>query len=169
MSTFSSVRRQVFFSFHYKPDNWRAAEVRNIGVVEGNTPVSDNDWETVTQGGDAAIRNWISSQMHGTSCAVVLIGSQTAGRQWIKYEIEKAWRDGKGLVGIHIHNLKDRNGNQSTKGANPFYSVIVNGRSLSPIVKAYDPPYKGSTDVYAHIKDNIGDWIEDGIRIRDRY
>ena len=169
MSSFSSVRRKVFFSFHYKPDNWRAAEVRNIGAVEGNTPVSDNDWETVTRGGDAAIRNWISRQMHGKSCAVVLIGSQTAGRKWIKYEIEKAWSDGKGLLGIHIHNLKDRNGNQSTKGANPFYSVIVNGKRLSTIVKAYDPPYKRSTNVYAHIKDNIGEWVEEGIRIRRRY
>lgn len=38
------MARRVFFSFHYKPDNWRAAQVRNAGVVEGNTPVSDNDW-----------------------------------------------------------------------------------------------------------------------------
>ena len=38
-------KRGTFFSFHYKPDNWRAAQVRNMGVVEGNSPVSDNDWE----------------------------------------------------------------------------------------------------------------------------
>ena len=42
------AKRRTFFSFHYKPDNWRAAKVRNMGVVEGNSPVSDNDWETVT-------------------------------------------------------------------------------------------------------------------------
>jgi hypothetical protein len=36
-----------FFSFHYQPDNWRAPQVRNIGVVEGNQPVRDNDWETI--------------------------------------------------------------------------------------------------------------------------
>ena len=34
--------RKVFFSFHYKRDNWRAAQVRNIGVIEGNKTVSDN-------------------------------------------------------------------------------------------------------------------------------
>ena len=41
------MARRAFYSFHYKPDASRAGQVRNIGVVEGNTPVSDNDWETV--------------------------------------------------------------------------------------------------------------------------
>ena len=38
------MARKAFFSFHYKPDNWRASQVRNIGTVEGNNAVSDNDW-----------------------------------------------------------------------------------------------------------------------------
>jgi len=37
-------RRQVFYSFHYEADAWRAAQVRNMGVVEGNQPASDNEW-----------------------------------------------------------------------------------------------------------------------------
>ena len=73
------VTRRVFFSFHYKPDNSRAAQVRNMGLVDGNAPVSDNDWETVTKGGDAAIQKWIDGQIYGKSCAVVLIG-QPDGR-----------------------------------------------------------------------------------------
>ena len=28
------MARRVFFSFHYKPDNSRAAQVRNMGMVE---------------------------------------------------------------------------------------------------------------------------------------
>ena len=39
------TKRQVFYSFHFKNDSWRAGQVRNIGVVEGNMPVSSNDWE----------------------------------------------------------------------------------------------------------------------------
>ena len=163
------VKRRTFFSFHYRPDNWRAAQVRNIGAVAGNVPVSDNDWEAVTKGGDVAIQSWINNQLRGKSCAVVLIGNRTSGRQWIKYEIEKAWNDGKGLLGIYIHNLEDRNGEQSAKGANPFYSIIVNGRRLSNIVKDYDPPYKRSKNVYAHIANNISDWVEEAIRIRGRH
>ena len=30
------MARRVFYSFHYQPDNWRAAMVRNIGSIEGN-------------------------------------------------------------------------------------------------------------------------------------
>ena len=163
------MARRVFFSFHYKPDNWRTAEVRNMGVVEGNAPVSDNDWETVKRGGDAAIRRWINEQIQGKSCAIVLIGSNTAGRKWINYEIEKAWSDRKGVLGIYIHNIKDRFGDQSPKGENPFDDFEMNGRKFSRIVKAYDPPYKRSTNVYKYINDNIADWVEEAISIRGNY
>ncbi|MGE4529116.1 MAG: TIR domain-containing protein, partial [Rhodospirillaceae bacterium] len=32
--------RQIFFSFHYIPDAWRTSQIRNIGVIEWNKPVS---------------------------------------------------------------------------------------------------------------------------------
>jgi hypothetical protein len=57
--------------------------------------------------------------MKGTSCAVVLIGNQTASRKWVKYEIESAWNANKGVLGIYIHNVTDAAGKQVTKGANP--------------------------------------------------
>jgi len=163
------MARRVFYSFHYRPDNWRASQVRNMGVIEGNRPVSDNDWETITQGGDEQIRKWISEQLQGKSCVVVLIGSKTAGRKWITYEIVKGWNDGKGVVGIYIHNLKDSNGNQSPKGANPFATIKYgdSGRMLSSVVKAYDPPYSTSSYVYDHIKENLAAWVDEAIAIRN--
>lgn len=116
------VKRRVFFSFHYKADGWRAGQVRNMGMVEGNAAVSDNDWETVTRGGATAIRRWIDGQLHGRSCAVVLIGSHTAGRKWIKYEIEQAWKTKKGLLGIYIHGLQDRKKTGPQGAATPLTS-----------------------------------------------
>ena len=163
------VKRRTFFSFHYKPDNWRAAQVRNMGVVEGNPAVSDNDWEAITRGGDAAIKKWIDEQIHGKSCAIVLIGTNTAGRKWIKYETKKAWDDRKGLLGVYIHNLKNRDGEQSSKGKNPFNGFTVGEENLSDIVKVYDPPYKSSTYAYNHIADHIADWVEEAISIRGKY
>jgi len=160
------MARRVFYSFHYKPDCWRASQVRNMGVVEGNEPASDNDWEAITRNGDDAIRRWIDNQMSGRTCAVVLIGSGTAGRKWIKYEIEKAWKDNKGLVGVYVHNLKDQAQQQSTKGRNPFDDFRLGDTMLSSVVKAYDPPYSVSTSVYSYIHDNLADWIEEAITIR---
>jgi hypothetical protein len=163
------MARRVFYSFHYIPDAWRTSQVRNIGKIEGNKPASDNDWETVKKGGDNAIKKWIDDQLNGRSCTIVLIGSETAGRKWINYEIEKSWKDGKGVFGIFIHNLKDENGKQATKGKNPFSDIKINGLSISSIVKAYDPPYSDSKDVYAYISNNIEKWIEDAITIRNKY
>lgn len=163
------MARRVFYSFYYKEDNWRASQVRNMGVLEGNKPVSDNDWEQITRGGDEAIKRWINDQLNGTSCTIVLIGQNTAGRKWINYEIEKSWNDRKGLLGIYIHNLKDKDGNQSIKGTNPFDTFYLNGKPLSQIVKAYDPPYTDSQMVYDYIKKNLAYWVEEAIKIRNNY
>ena len=161
--------RRAFYSFYYKPDNWRASQVRNMGVVDGNKPATDNDWEKIKKGGDAAIKKWIDSQLSGKSVAIVLIGSNTSGRKWIKYEIKKAWEEKKGVLGIYIHNLKDKDRNQSTKGKNPFSAYKIGGKNMANIVKTYNPQYSTSKDVYEHIKNNLAKWIEDAIKIRGKY
>lgn len=162
------MARRAFYSFHYMPDNWRAATVRNIGVIEGNRPASDNDWETIKQGGDAAIKRWIANQMDGRSCTVVLVGTNTANRKWINHEIIKSWDDGMGVVGIHIHGLKNSEGKTSSKGNNPFdYIGYGNtGRNLSSIVKCYNPSGSNSQDRYDWIVKHLENAAEEAIRIR---
>jgi hypothetical protein len=165
------MARRVFYSFHYMADNWRASQVRNMGVVEGNRPATDNDWETVKRGGDAAIKKWIADQMFGKSCTVVLIGRETAGRKWINHEIVESWNQRMGVLGVHVHNLKDSAGNTSWQGSNPFDGITVAGRPLLNIVPVYDPPgyFWDSTSYYKAIKDNLAGWIEEAIRIRQQY
>ena len=149
--------RSVFYSFHYDEDSWRASQVRNMGVVEGNVPARDNDWEEIRKNEDA-IKRWIDDQMYGRSCAIVLIGSQTANRKWVNHEIAKAWNEGKGLLGIHIHNLKDQDGFTSTQGSNPFtYVSLTNGSNLAGQVRTHDPQY---WDAYNDIRRNLASWIE---------
>jgi hypothetical protein len=163
------MARKVFYSFHYKPDSWRASKVRNIGAIEDNQPASDNAWETITKGGDAAIEKWIKEQMKGRTCTVVLIGQNTAGRKWIKHEIRESWSLGMGLLGIHIHNLTDHNEEQSKQGANPFDDFNIGGKSLSSIVKTYNPSYQISKNVRNYIAENLEAWIEEAIKIRAKY
>ena len=162
------MARKAFYSFHYNPDNWRAAQVRNIGVIEGNRPATDNDWETVKKGGDAAIKRWIVDQIQGRSCTVVLVGSKTTGRKWIDYEIVKSWDDDMGVVGIHIHGLKTSEGTVSVKGKNPFASIKYGntGKMLSSIVKCYDPAGSNSQQRYQWIEKNLANAAEEAITIR---
>lgn len=179
------AKRQVFYSFHFNNDCWRAGQVRNIGVLEGNSPVSSSQWEEVKKKGDTAIEKWINDNMAYRSCVVVLIGSKTASRKWVKHEIYKAWKDGKGIVGIYIHGLENSLGEQDVKGANIFeqfcidktFNYIVEHRTpadnnevpLSQVCEVYDTPYISSKYVYGYIKDNISDWVEEAIKIRNKY
>lgn len=65
------MARRAFYSFHYVPDNWRAFQVRNMGVVEGNN----------------LRQTWIDGQLSGKSVAIVPIGAKTAGRKWTEWLI----------------------------------------------------------------------------------
>jgi len=161
------TKRQIFYSFHYKPDCWRVSQVRNIGVVEGNKPAPDNDWEEITKSGDEAIKKWINDQMQYRSCTIILVGSNTANRKWINHEIVKSWRNGMGVVGIYVHGLKNSDGYISTKGRNPFdYITYSNNKKLSEIVQCYNPAGNNSKEKYEWISKYISDAVEEAIKIR---
>jgi hypothetical protein len=157
-------QRKIFYSFHFDNDCMRVQQVRNMGVVEGNTPVSPNAWEEVKKKGSASIQAWIDENMAGKSCLVVLIGSDTSNRPWVKYEIEKAWRDGKGVLGVFVHNLNCPNSGTCAKGKNPLdsFNFTLNGKQVYP--KAYDPK---ANDAYNDISKNLAKWIEDAINLRN--
>lgn len=158
------MAKKCFLSFHYKPDCWRVSQVRQIGAIEEQPLLDANDWEAIKKKGDDAIEKWIADNLKGKDCLVVLVGEKTAGRRWVKHEIKKAWKDGLGVLAIHIHNLKNSAGEQANKGSNPFTGMTVDGEAVSG--KVYDPPYTTSTYVYDHIKDNISTWVSDAIKAR---
>ncbi len=160
--------RRCFYSFHYKLDAQRASQVRNIGLVEGNRPAPDNDWERIARGGEPAIKQWIKKQMWGRSCTVVLVGTNTAGRKWINYEIVESWNDGMGVVGIRVHGLKNLAGYISKRGDNPFDRVTYGPtkKPLSSIVKCYGPGGQNSKERYNWISLNLENAIAEAIRIR---
>jgi len=157
-----ATKRQIFFSFHYDNDVFRVQQIRNIGALEENKPVSPNDWETVKKGGDKAIEKWIDDNMKYRSCVVVLIGEETSKRPWVKYEIKKAWQDGKGLLGIHINNLKDPKTGTCSKGLNPFDQF--NFKDKEGKLKTIPCKTPASNDAYNDIKNNIESWVDEAIK-----
>jgi len=154
------MARKVFYSFYYDEDSSRVQQVVHMGRVEGQTMLSGQKWEEVQKKGDPAVEKWIAEQMTGKTCLVVLVGTNTSTRPWVKYEINKAWKDKLGVVGIRIHGLKDLNTQKTaTRGGNPF----------SDIITLYDPPGVDSKAVYASISDNIEKLVEDAIKLRAKY
>ena len=72
-----------------------------------------------------------------------LIGSETASRRWVQYEIDQSIDRGNGLLGIYIHNIKDKDGLTASRGESP----------LPAGYKTYDWVYD---DGYS----NLGTWVD---------
>lgn len=158
------ARKPIFFSFHYGNDVMRVQQIRNIGALEGNTPVSVNEWEQVKRGGEASIKRWIDENMKYKQCIIVLIGSETSERPWVQYEIEKAWNDKRPIFGIYIHNLRCPRNGTSRKGANPFDTIkFKDGSKLSSVVNCYQP---SPGDAYNDIARNMESWVNTAIAQR---
>ena len=92
--------------------------------------------------------------------------------KWINHEILETWNEGKGIVGVRIHGLKNLAGSTSTAGSNPFDYVSVgagtNKKKLSSVVKLYDPTvFLDSKATYKKIADNLEAWVEEAIKIRN--
>jgi hypothetical protein len=139
------MARRVFFSFHYQRDLWRVNVVRNSSVVEGTSAAGFSDaslWEKAKREGAPAIKRLIDSGLSGTSVTVVLIGAQTANRQWVAYEIEKSIECGNGLLGVRIHAIKDQNGYADLAGSVP-----------SALQRAGAP-------IYTYEYGKLGEWVE---------
>lgn len=158
------AKRKIFYSFHFDNDVMRVQLVRNMGVVEGNTAVTANTWEEVKRKGKASIEDWIDTTMEGKSCVIVLIGEETSKRPWVQYEIHRAWELGKGLVGIHIHNLTCPRTGKCSMGANPFdrFTFKRGDRIVKPPVHNPKP-----SDAYGDISTNLPAWIESAIAMQN--
>jgi MTH538 TIR-like domain (DUF1863) len=141
------MARQVFFSFHYNIDLWRANVVRNSDVVKAaETEVGRYDhslWEEAKAQGDAAIQKLIDDGLKGASVTVVLIGASTYERKWCLYELAKSHVDGKGLLGVRINAIKDQGQKTGDKGPDPFDYANVTAadgkqRTLAGLYPVYD-------------------------------
>ena len=111
------MARRVFFSFKYE-DVSRAMVVRNSWVTQGKEAagfVDAADFEKLKKQGDAAIQRWIDAQLNGTSVTVVLVGHETCGSRWVKYEIDKSKALGHGLLGIDVSKIKNLQGQTSER------------------------------------------------------
>ena len=155
------MARKVYFSFHYDRDIRRVVQIRNSWVVRAEKetqPFLDKaEWESIMRSGRQTIEKWIENQIDGTSVTVVLIGSETYDREWVRHEIKRSYELTKGILGIYIHNVKDPQYGTDTKGKNPldYWTVEQNGRKVpfSSLYKTYDWV---NDDGYT----NLAAWVE---------
>lgn len=157
------MARRVYFSFHYDRDIIRVSQIRNCGVFgKGDAqPFLDKaEWEKIKLNDDNIIK-WISEQMEGTSVLVLCIGAETNDRKWVRYEIRKAHREKRGIVGIRVHNQKNFESKTDREGINPLSTLCdnINGKEvyLDSVYSTYDW-------ILDNGKVNIQNWIEEAAK-----
>ena len=139
-----------------------------------NTFMDKAEWETVERKGEVAVKSWIDRQMVGTGVTVVLIGQQTATRPYVKYEIQQSIRHRKGILGIHIHGIKDPKRRTTRMGLNPLHDFTVmrdhpwfglfgvkSEQRLSDIFQTFDWEEDNG-------RKNMPDWIEEAAQRANR-
>jgi hypothetical protein len=123
------MARRAFFSFHYSNDIWRANQVRNCNVVAGVEAAGffdHSEYLEAKKQGEDGMKRMINRNLRNTSVTVVLIGTETASRPWVRYEIAQSISQKNGLLGIYIHHLKDQDGNyQWFRGPKPLLPPSV--------------------------------------------
>jgi hypothetical protein len=164
------MARRVFFSFDYDRDVFRVSQVRQSWVTKGTYQdagfIDHPSWESLRRQDDEAIKRWINSQLDGASVTVVLIGAETSASKWVGYEIQRSHQQGKGMLGIYIHqNIDPRTLLPDARGSNPFAGFYITDsnprRYLSDIYPTYDWV---NGDGYT----NLGTWVEDAARAAGR-
>jgi hypothetical protein len=118
------MAKRVYFAFHYKDvAEFRANVVRNhnfVGGVEKAGYFDASIWEEARNTNPLALKRLINSELENTSVTVVLIGSDTWGRPWVRYEILKSMKRGNKLLGIHINGIPGKDQQTKDLGPNPF-------------------------------------------------
>lgn len=154
------MARRVFFSFHYERDIFRVMQVRNSWIIPGVEEAGFIDqaaFEQVRRRGEAAVERWIDDQLHNTSVTVVLIGTETASRPYVGYEIKQSHVRGNGILGVYIHNLKTPQAGADYQGPNPLANWHIQQNGQTVLLSSLYPTYD-------YVKDNgyqnMGIWIE---------
>jgi len=134
-------RRHVFISHHHADDQ-AVSNMTNMlsrsGYQIRNSSIRAKpaNRERLAKGlvSDSTIRRLLRMKMSWASTVIVLIGKNTAKRQWVDWEIQQAKRQGKRIVGVY-----ERGGTENDKPAalEQYASAIVNWNADS-IVSAVE-------------------------------
>jgi hypothetical protein len=122
------MARSIFFSFHYADvSSFRANVVRNSWVTMNNSInfIDKSAWEEAEQKGILELKKLIDKWLKGTSVTVILVGTETYSRRWVKFEIVKSFIEGKGILPIYINRIPSKNEGIKSKGINPLTKLAV--------------------------------------------
>ena len=134
------MAKRVYFAFHYQDViDFRANVVRKHNYLGGVDEAGYYDysiWEEAKRTSAVALKRLINAELENTSVTVVLIGSETWRRRWVRYEVLKSIARGNRVLGVHINGIKGRDQLTKPQGPNPFdnlgLEISTDGRRAKP-------------------------------------
>jgi hypothetical protein len=107
--------KNVFISHHHKDDTHvdkltnllhkNGFDIRNSSIRAKPANQRRLDKGLVK---DATIERLLRMKMSWAGTVVVLVGKETHSRAWVNWEIKEAHKQGKNIVGVYEHGLKDK-------------------------------------------------------------
>lgn len=135
-----TIKKNVFISHHHKDDalvdkltsllSKNGCEIRNSSIRAKPANQARLDKGLIK---DSTIQRLLRMKMKWAGTVVVIVGKETHARPWVNWEIKEAQRQGKNIVGIYEHGLKD---NVRLPDALEKYCTSTVGWSTESIINA---------------------------------
>jgi hypothetical protein len=107
--------KNVFISHHHKDDanvdkltsllSKNGCQIRNSSIRAKPANQQRLDKGLVK---DATIKRLLRMKMSWAGTVIVLVGKETHSRPWVNWEIKEAHKQGKNIIGVYEHGLKDQ-------------------------------------------------------------
>lgn len=124
-------KRKVYFAFHFD-DIMRVNNVRQAWKIDHpDAPqmrsfYDSSLWESRELEGPESLKSLIRDGVEHTSAVCVLVGADTWSRRWVRYEIARAVIDDRGLLAVHLNNIRHHLRRQPDAcGPNPLAFMAV--------------------------------------------
>ena len=112
MSTINT--KNVFISHHHKDDaavdkltnllRKNGYDIRNSSIRAKPANQARLDKGLVKE---TTIKRLLRMKISWAGSVIVIVGKETASRPWVNWEIEQAHKQGKNILGVYEHGLKD--------------------------------------------------------------
>lgn len=142
--------QRIYFSIHYCDDIDRVNQITPLWLSDSSHSAEgrwyDEEFMKILPKGDKAVEAYIDRLRAHSDMIVVLIGERTAQSRLVHYEITQAVNEDLPMIGIYIHQLKNKKGILGVKGSNPFDQPFTSNKGSVQSLKNSYPVY---------------DWIDD--------
>ncbi|MCA4793915.1 TIR domain-containing protein [Myroides odoratimimus] len=104
-------KHNIFISHYYKDDD-KVQDLKKRLIDSGydvrNYSVDSTKHKDGRTPSKAVIERYLKARIAASSTFVCVIGDKTHTRPWVDFEIKEAIKQGKKIIGIFSHGLKDK-------------------------------------------------------------